>query len=63
MVPDTYADLFFSYSAVWVCLALYIIFLGLRVSRLERTLPDISTGGKEQCGTHESSGTCCNSKR
>lgn len=38
MVPDTYPDLFWSYTAVWIVLAVYIVILGARVARLERSL-------------------------
>ena len=36
---NTYPDLFWAYTAVWVALALYIAFLGRRLSKLERLLP------------------------
>ena len=58
MVPDTYPDLFWSYTAVWFVLAVYIITLGVRVARLERSL---SRGSLSQ-GEHESAAVC-NSKR
>jgi CcmD family protein len=35
MTPDTYDSLFWSYTAVWVVLVLYIGTLGVRVRRLE----------------------------
>jgi CcmD family protein len=35
MTPDTYDSLFWSYTAVWAVLALYIWTLGVRVKRLE----------------------------
>jgi CcmD family protein len=38
MTPDTFPSLFWSYTAVWAILALYIIGLGVRVAKLERTL-------------------------
>jgi CcmD family protein len=40
MVPDTFPSLFWSYNAIWGVLAVYIITLGLRVSRLERRLSE-----------------------
>lgn len=58
MVPDTYADLFWSYTAVWVILAVYIGVLGFRVASLERLIARLnqSRGGDE-------SAAVCNSKR
>jgi CcmD family protein len=38
MTPDTFPSLFWSYTIVWVILAVYIIGLGVRVAKLERTL-------------------------
>lgn len=38
MTPDTYPDLFWSYSAVWFIVAAYIAVLGVRVSRLEQKI-------------------------
>ncbi len=38
MTPDTFPSLFWSYTAVWVVLALYIVTLGARLSRLEKKL-------------------------
>jgi CcmD family protein len=38
MVPDTYPDLFWSYTAVWCVVVVYIVILGARVGRLERTI-------------------------
>ncbi|MBX7138774.1 MAG: CcmD family protein [Oligoflexia bacterium] len=32
--PDTMSSLFFAYTAVWIILALYIMALGRRVSKL-----------------------------
>jgi CcmD family protein len=39
MAPNTYDALFWSYTAVWVILGVYIVILGARVARLERLLP------------------------
>jgi CcmD family protein len=58
MVPDTYADLFWSYTAVWVVLAVYIGTLGFRVATLERMIGRID---KSRSG--DESTTVCNSKR
>jgi CcmD family protein len=38
MTPDTFPSLFWSYTAVWVIVVLYIIGLGVRVAKLERTI-------------------------
>jgi CcmD family protein len=40
MTPDTYDSLFWSYTAVWVILVLYIATLGARVRRLEGVCRD-----------------------
>jgi CcmD family protein len=47
MTPDTFPALFWSYTVVWVLLALYIVTLGVRLSRLERRL------SKGEESTHE----------
>ena len=36
MTPDTFPSLFWSYTAVWSVLAVYIVTLGVRLSRLEK---------------------------
>lgn len=38
MTPDTFPSLFWSYTVVWVVLSVYIALIGLRVSKVERTL-------------------------
>ncbi len=38
MTPDTFPSLFWSYTAVWVVLSLYIVTLGIRLSRIERQM-------------------------
>ena len=38
MTPDTFPSLFWSYTVVWAALSIYIITLGVRLSRLERRL-------------------------
>jgi hypothetical protein len=58
MVPNTYADLFWSYTAVWVILAVYIGVLGFRVAALERLLARLGT---DRSG--DESAAVCNSKR
>jgi hypothetical protein len=58
MVPDTYADLFWSYTAVWVILAVYIGVLGFRVAALERLVARL-----EQSRRSDESAAICNSKR
>jgi|GEM_PF-1232921 len=56
MAVDTYPDLFWAYTVVWVILAVYIGVIGARVARLERSL----RGGQQS----QSSGAgCCDSKR
>ncbi len=58
MVPDTYADLFWSYTAIWVILAVYIGVLGFRVAALERLIARLD---KNRSGNE--SAAVCNSKR
>lgn len=36
MTPDTFPSLFWSYTVVWAILAVYIVTLGVRLSRLEK---------------------------
>lgn len=38
--PDTYADLFWAYTFIWVILSLYIISLGFRLNKLEKQKSD-----------------------
>jgi CcmD family protein len=38
MTPDTFPSLFWSYTVVWVVLSVYIVTIGLRVSKVERAL-------------------------
>jgi hypothetical protein len=40
MTPDTYDSLFWSYTAVWAILVIYIGLLGVRVRRLEGSCSD-----------------------
>ena len=40
MTPDTFPSLFWSYNTIWLVLAVYIVTLGFRVSRLERRLSE-----------------------
>ena len=58
MAPDTYSDLFWCYTAVWFCLAVYIGLLGVRVARLERGQTPLLGRSKEH-----GSAAVCNSKR
>ena len=44
MTPNTYADLFWSYTAVWVILAVYIYCLGARLKKLEQLVSRHSDG-------------------
>lgn len=43
---DTYPDLFWSYTVVWVLLTAYIVALGIRMYRVEQRL---RTKQKECC--------------
>jgi CcmD family protein len=52
---NTYPDLFWAYTAVWVALALYIAFLGRRLSKLERSLPKDPNDTSYQTG-------CCDTR-
>jgi CcmD family protein len=47
MTPDTYPSLFWAYTALWGALAIYIITLGARLSRLEKRLPKDKENGHE----------------
>jgi CcmD family protein len=38
MAVDTYPDLFWAYTAVWVIVVLYVALMGTRLARLERLL-------------------------
>ncbi len=38
MTPDTFPSLFWSYTAVWVVLSVYIVTIGIRVAKVEKTL-------------------------
>lgn len=38
MTPDTFPSLFWSYTAVWVVLVVYVATLGIRLARIERTI-------------------------
>lgn len=58
MTPDTYPDLFWSYTVVWAILAVYIGILGYRVSALERAL-----SRRERSQGDNESAAVCNSQR
>lgn len=47
MTPDTYPSLFWAYTALWGVLAIYIVTLGLRLSRLEKRLSKEREAGHE----------------
>lgn len=47
MTPDTFPSLFWSYTAVWAVLAVYIVTLGVRLSRLEKQLSQDKESGHE----------------
>jgi CcmD family protein len=36
-VPNTFPDLFWGYTFIWLLLSLYILYLGVRVRRLEKS--------------------------
>jgi CcmD family protein len=38
MVPDTFPDLFYSYSAVWIIMLVYVVLMARRLSRIEKKL-------------------------
>jgi len=44
---DTYPDLFWSYTVVWFLLTAYIVFLGVRMSAVERRLEKTDKGNCE----------------
>lgn len=41
-VPNTFPDLFFAYSAVWIIIALYLWSVGRRLAVLERRIQESS---------------------
>lgn len=47
MTPDTFPSLFWSYTAVWIALAVYIVTLGVRLARLEKRLSQKKDSGHE----------------
>ena len=49
MTPDSYPALFWSYTAVWVLLAAYMIWLGVRLGRIERSL-SVKGGARNDSG-------------
>jgi CcmD family protein len=61
MMVDTYPDLFWSYTAVWVILALYIGVLGRRLARIERALA--SDQNRDDKTAQGIGARCCDSKR
>ena len=48
MTPDTFPSLFWSYTFVWAILAVYIITLGARLSRLEKRFSANQEGQNER---------------
>ena len=40
--PDTYPALFWGYFLTWTLLALYVLYLGVKCSRLERDVRTLS---------------------
>jgi CcmD family protein len=47
VTPDTFPSLFWSYTAVWAVLAVYIVTLGVRLSRLEKQISQKKESGHE----------------
>lgn len=45
-VRNTFPDLFWGYTAIWILLGLYIVYLGFRLARLEKRVRD--NGGKDK---------------
>jgi CcmD family protein len=56
MAVDTYPDLFWAYTAVWVIVVLYVALMGTRLARLERLVRDGRQSQARDAG-------CCDSKR
>jgi CcmD family protein len=44
MTPDTFPALFWSYTAVWVILGVFILSLGVRLRKVEKKLGENSKG-------------------
>ena len=40
MTPDSYPSLFWAYNSVWIVLAVYMLWLGVRLTHIEKTLRD-----------------------
>jgi CcmD family protein len=38
MTPDSYPSLFWAYNSVWIVLAVYTLWLGARLTHIERSL-------------------------
>ena len=34
--PDTFPYLFWAYNIIWIMLCLYVVYLGVRIARLEK---------------------------
>lgn len=39
-VPNTFADLFWGYTVMWLCILVYLFALVRRMSRIEKSLKD-----------------------
>lgn len=53
--PDTYPALFWGYFLIWTLLAIYVLYLGVKCSRLERTVQSLSeTPTRGTAPSHES---------
>ena len=44
MVPNTFPSLFWGYAAIFGLLSVYIVYLGVRISRVEKTLQQKESG-------------------
>lgn len=39
-VPNTFPDLFWAYTIIWILLSVYILYLGCKLSKLEKKFKD-----------------------
>ena len=42
-VPNTFPDLFWGYTAIWMIVSIYVLWLGCRVGRAEKKLKDLNS--------------------
>ena len=43
IVPDTYIDLFWGYSVIWLCIVIYLFSIFRRLRRVEKELEDLKS--------------------